>query len=152
MRLANFGLMRTGKLAISRGHHWAEPAEARPAPLAIVPPAAEPVVDIQLEVAEAASVGLPVHERLDALERLVRLAEQGAFTPEEFAAEKALILGRAPAEPAAAIAPRRPSLLGRLLGWKLIPLGLIAGLGLSWFAQPDETRRVFEEALRLFGA
>ena len=143
--------MRTGRLAISRGHHWAEPAEARPAPLTIVPPVPEPEVEPE-SVEEPAPVGLPVHERLDALERLVRLAEQGAFTPEEFAAEKALILGRAPAGLAAAIAPRRPSLLGRLLGWKLIPLGLIAGLGLSWFTQPAETRRVFEEALRLFGA
>lgn len=144
--------MRTGKLAISRGHHWAEPAEARPAPLAIVP--SEPEPDAEPEVAEpgSASLGLPIQERLDALERLVRLAEQGAFTPEEFAAEKALILGRAPAEFVAAIAPRRPSLLGRLMGWKLIPLGLAAGLGLSWFAQPTETQRVFEEALRLFGA
>ena len=144
--------MRTGKLAISRGHHWAEPPEARPATLAIVAPAPEAEVEPEVAEPEPTPLGLPIQERLDALERLVRLAEQGAFTPEEFAAEKALILGRAPAEPAAAIVPRRPSLLGRLIGWKLIPFGLVAGLGLSWFAQPAETRRVFEEALRLFGA
>jgi hypothetical protein len=142
--------MRTGKLAISRGHQLAEPVEIRPAHLAIVPPAAEPAVEPGEAEAPAA---LPVNERLDALERLVRLAEQGAFTAEEFAAEKALILGRTPetSELPAARA-RGPSLLGRLLNWKLIPFGLAAGVGLSWLAQPAETARFFEEALRLFGA
>lgn len=143
--------MRTGKLAISRGHQLAEPAEMRPAHLAIVPPAVEPAAEPSCEA--EAPAPLPVNERLDALERLVRLAEQGAFTAEEFAAEKGLILGHAPATGELPIVPPRgPSLLGRLLNWKLIPLGLAAGLGLSWFAQPAETARFFDEALRLFGA
>ena len=142
--------MRTGKLAISRGHQLAEPADVRPAQLAIVP-SKPPPAEVSREA--EAPMGLPVNERLDALERLVRLAEQGAFTPEEFAAEKALILGRAPASLELPVAPPRgPSLLGRLLNWKLIPFGLAAGVGLSWFAQPAETARFFDEALRLFGA
>ncbi|MGQ0589196.1 MAG: SHOCT domain-containing protein [Sphingosinicella sp.] len=143
--------MRTGKLAISRGHQLAEPADVRPAQLAIVPSAPPPTSETNREA--EAPAGLPVNERLDALERLVRLAEQGAFTAEEFAAEKALILGRAPASPELPVAPARgPSLLGRLLNWKLIPVGLAAGIGLSWFAQSAETARFFAEALRLFGA
>jgi len=144
--------MRTGKLAISRGHQLVESGDARPAQLAIVPPAPALELEAQTEAQESrpAATPLAVHERLDALERLVRLAEQGAFTPEEFAAEKALILGRVPAE--LPTAPRSPSLLGRLLDWRLIPLGLAAGAGLSWFAQPAETARFFDEALRLFGA
>ena len=37
-------------------------------------------------------------------------------------------------------------------GWKFLPVGLAAGLALSAAAQPNETIRFFDEALRLFGA
>jgi hypothetical protein len=49
-------------------------------------------------------------------------------------------------------AARRPSLLGRLFDWRLLPLGLVAGLGFSFATQKQETIRFFDEALRLLGA
>ncbi|HWT13967.1 MAG TPA: hypothetical protein VN231_14530, partial [Allosphingosinicella sp.] len=111
---------------------------------------------------------LCVHDRLTALERLARLRDQGTLSAGEFAAEKAFILNlptdelvlREPvpaaaaiAEPAAPTRPRPgPSLLGRLFGWKLVPVSLVAGLALSFATQPQDTLRFFDEALRLFGA
>jgi hypothetical protein len=105
-----------------------------------------------------------VHDRLTSLERLTRLFELGALSPEEFAAEKALVLGlpadelvlRTPAPvgfvPAA---PRRPtpgpSLLGRMLGWKFILFSLAAGLGFSFATQPGETAHLFERIFHMFG-
>jgi hypothetical protein len=100
----------------------------------------------------------PMHDRLGALERLARLHAQGALTDEEFAAEKALILERHPEElilnepllPAESVP--KPSLIDRLFGWRLIPVGCAAGLALSYAAQPQQTLRFFNDALRLFGA
>jgi hypothetical protein len=106
-----------------------------------------------------------VHDRLTLLERLTRLFELGALSAEEFAAEKALILGL-PADElvlrnAAPVgfvpaAPRRraargPSLLGRIFGWKLLLFGLAAGLAFSWVAQPNQTALLFQQTARLFG-
>ena len=66
--------------------------EAIPPPhLALVPPVHEPA-----PVAPPASELHAVNERLTALERLVRLYEQGALSLEEFATEKLLILGEPP--------------------------------------------------------
>jgi len=80
------------------------------------------------------------------LERLTALAQKGALTIEEFAAEKALILGHSADQVRSH--PARPSLVGRLFGWRLIPVGLILGVGLSFAAQPDATIRFFEQAVR----
>lgn len=146
--------MRTGKLAISRGHQMTDPPH-----LALVPqaePAPPPPVSPDYHL---------VHDRLTALERLTRLFEHGALSAEEFAAEKLLILGL-PAEelvlrdaapvhfvPAVPRRPARgPSLLGRMLSWQFLVLSLVAGLGFSFVAQPDETLRLFEQAGRFFGA
>jgi hypothetical protein len=107
-----------------------------------------------------------VHDRLTSLERLTRLFELGALSAEEFAAEKALVLAlpadelvlRTPAPVSFVPAePRRrpvrgPSLLGRMLGWKFILFSLVAGLGLSYAAQPVQTMHLFEQTWRLFGA
>jgi hypothetical protein len=106
-----------------------------------------------------------VHDRLTSLERLTRLFELGTLSAEEFAAEKALILGLPADElvlnmlaPVGFVpaAPRRsaqgPSLLGRMLGWKFLLFSLAAGLGLSFATQPRETSQMFEQTLRLFGA
>ena len=136
--------MRTGRLSISRGHP-PETMEDAPSHLALVPSAAEtlaapapaPVTDIQSAT-----------ERLTALERLVRLYEQGALSVEEFAAEKMLILGDLPrAAPVhfvpAAPRPRRgPSLLGRILSWPFLLLCLAAGIGFSFATQPEATNRL----------
>ena len=143
--------MRTGKLSISRGPRLGEPTStgprlsivAREEPAATVPAAVSPEYR-------------PIHDRLTALERLARLHEQGALTDEEFAAEKAGILGHGELvlnEPLVALEPTRgPTLIGRLLGWKIIPVGIVAGLALSYASQPRETVRFFEGALSLFGA
>ncbi len=150
--------MRMGKLSISRGHRFDEEGAPR---LALVPSA-----EGEALAASASPDYHLVHDRLTSLERLARLLEQGALSAEEFAAEKAIILGlpadelvlRAPPPlPVSFVpaAPRRrsrgPSLLGRLLSWKLIPVGVVAGLGLSFASQPDATFRFFDETLRLFG-
>jgi hypothetical protein len=137
--------MRTGKLAISRGHPSPEPPH-----LALVP-------------AEAPRHDLVEH-RLTSLERLTRLYEQGVLTIDEFIDEKALILGRraedpdrvpaAPVHfvPAAPRTPQRgPSLVGRMLGWRFVLLSLVAGIAFSFAIQPDTTTRFFTQLLRALG-
>ena len=148
--------MRTGKLSISRGYRTGDPAPAAPR-LTLVPREVE-AVRAQAKAAPASVTPeyQPAHDRLAALERLARLAKQGALTAEEFAFEKARLLGHAGIEtileqPAPVPSPAGPSLLGRLLGWKVLPLGLAAGLGLSFAAQPQQTLRFFDESLRLIG-
>src|SRR5687768_4251019 len=126
--------MRTGKLSISRGRG---PAEAAGPRLSIVARGEPTPVSAEYR---------PVHERLSALERLARLREQGALTDAEFAAEKAAILGDPNElilnEPLLAPEPvGGPTLMGRLFGWKIIPVGILAGLALSYASQPRETLR-----------
>jgi putative oligomerization/nucleic acid binding protein len=151
--------MRTGKLAISRGHQLADPPH-----LSLVPaePAASPVAEPAAPVSPDYHL---VHDRLTALERLSRLHEQGALSADEFAAEKRLILGL-PADElvlreAAPVhfvpaAPRRPqsgpSLVGRMLSWRFLLFSLVMGVGFSFAAQPDETIRFFDQTLRALGA
>lgn len=165
--------MRTGRLGISRGHQiqGAPVASSAPPPhLTLVSPPPAEQGSAPVFASEPAPPVTPdyhlVHDRLTALERLTRLFEQGTLTAEEFAAEKATILAHpadelvlrqpapvhfVPAVPRK-VPQRGPSLLGRLLNWKFLLLGLVAGIGLSFFAQPTETQRFFEQALRLIGA
>ncbi|HST36422.1 MAG TPA: hypothetical protein VLK25_07320 [Allosphingosinicella sp.] len=147
--------MRTGKLAISRGHQLAEPPHLSLVPAAIEPmpePAAPSSPDYHL-----------VHDRLTSLERLARLHQQGALSAEEFQAEKLVILGL-PAEeyvlreaapvhfvPAAPRAPQRgPSLVGRMLSWPFLLFSLAAGLAFSYVSQPEATTRFFAQIARYF--
>jgi hypothetical protein len=145
--------MRTGKLAISRGHQLSQPPHLSLVPEAVAAPVPPASPDYHL-----------VHDRLTALERLTRLFEQGALSAGEFAAEKMLILGlpadelvlREPAPvhfvPAEPRRPRPgPSLLGRMLSLKFLAVSLVAGLGFSWGTQPDETMRFFDQLFRYFG-
>ena len=90
--------MRTGRLSISRGHPPQAAEETPPPQLALVPPVAAPAPAGNFDA---------VNERLSALERLVRLYEQGALTIEEFAAEKLLSLGEPPVTPVHFV-PARP--------------------------------------------
>jgi Short C-terminal domain len=80
-----------------------------------------------------------MHDRLTSLERLARIRESGVLSDEEFAAEKERILSLPSEElilrPVGAL--RGPSLFGRLLNWKLIALGILLGLGLAAFTQPE---------------
>jgi hypothetical protein len=165
--------MPTGRLQISRGQGSEAPPAAGPR-LRLVR-AAPPEAPGRKATAAAAAPPPPppaspdyhlVHDRLTALERLARLHAEGCLDGEEFAAEKAAILAlpadelvlRHPAAPAApgaapAAAPdRAPPLAGRLLGWRLLPFGLLAGLGLSVWAQPRETLAFADQALRWLGA
>ncbi len=153
--------MRTGKLSISRGH---EIGAIAPAPRLALVPRAEPetrAAPVREPAAPASPEYQLVHDRLTALERLTRLLEQGALSEAEFAAEKATILSlpadelvlheaaHVSAEPPRL--PRGPSLLGRLLSWKVLPVGVAAGFALSFAAQPRQTIGFFDELLRLFG-
>jgi hypothetical protein len=159
--------MRTGTLGIRRGHQIGDDLPASPR-LSVVPRCAEPPMPDAADQPPPPRLGSPeyhaIHDRLTALERLARLFEQGALTQAEFAAEKAALLSvpadelilvepvaASPAVPAA-IPPRRPSLLGRLFAWRLVPVALAAGLLFSFASQPQETMRFFDEALRLLGA
>jgi len=159
--------MRTGRLSISRGHQLQGEPVAIPPQLMLVPQPAEPgpaPVFVPDRTPPASPDYHFVHDRLTSLERLTRLFEGGALSAEEFAAEKTLVLGlpadelvlRTPAPVSFVPAePRRPppgpSLLGRMLGWKFLLFSLVAGLGLSFAAQPRETSHLFEQILRLFG-
>ncbi len=168
-RLVLNGRMRTGKLSISRGYQFGESAAAMPR-LVLVPrsddrPPAKPARAAPTAAVPVCEEYRPAHDRLAALERLARLHKQGMLCAEEFAAEKARILNppagelvlreAAAAGPADAERPPRPhrgpSLLGRLLSWRFVPVGIVAGLGLSFASQPQETMRFFDEALRLLG-
>lgn len=152
-----FGLgsgMRMGKPAISRGHQLAEPPHLSLVPAAPKPAGPPPPASPDYHL---------VHDRLTSLERLARLFGQGALSAEEFAAEKLLILGLpadeyvlreaapvhfVPAQPRRA--QRGPSLVGRMLSWRSLGMGLIAGLGFSYASQPDATLRFFEQLARYF--
>jgi hypothetical protein len=151
--------MRTGKLAISRGHSSFEPPH-----LALVP---EHRASVPAQNEPAPEPAPPrtdlVEHRLTSLERLTRLYEHGVLTADEFIDEKALILGRRAAEPvegaapvhfvpAAPRAPRRgPSLVGRMLGWRFVLLSLAVGIGFSFAIQPDTTSRFFAQLWRALG-
>ena len=140
--------MRTGRLSISRGQRQGEAEQEPLALLSLVPPAVEPA---PAAIATSLTDLDRVNGRLAALERLVRLYEQGALSIEEFAAEKALILGAPPRVgpvhfvPAAPRQRRSPSLLGRILSWPFLLLCLAAGIGLSFATQPEATNRLFNQ-------
>ena len=139
--------MQARRLVISKGIETGQPIAPRRAP---TPPPPRPQAAPAATPEPAADLHL-VHHRLVALERLTALHEKGVLSAEEFAAEKALVL-RIPAEelmlePAHALPPRGPSLLGRLLNPKLIAAGVVAGLALSAYTQPQELAAL----LRTFG-
>jgi hypothetical protein len=141
--------MRTGKLAISRGHPSPDPPH-----LALVPAEAEPAPPPRHDLVE---------HRLTSLERLTRLYEQGVLTADEFIDEKALILGPRAADHEQGAAPvhfvpaaprptqRGPSLLGRMLGWRFLLLSLAVGIAFSFAVQPDTTTHFFTQLLRALG-
>jgi hypothetical protein len=151
--------MRTGRLSISRGHRQAE-ADEIPPHLALVPPAAGPAPvpapepPPQPQPSPVSPDYQAVNERLTALERLVRLYELGALSPEEFAAEKLLILGDLPRAAPVHFVPaeprrrRGPSLLGRIFSWQFLLLSLVAGIAFSFATQPEATSRFVTQLYR----
>ena len=127
------GAMRTGKLAISRGHEIG----IRQAPVGEVRP-------VSFVPAEDPGPLTMIHARLNALERLTRLVEQGAISLDEFKLEKSLILRLTGEEllltQAAAPKPAEPSppLLTRLLGWRALLVVTALGTGLYFGFQPEQ--------------
>ncbi len=145
--------MRTGRLSISRGHQLSAERPAAPAKRASK---ATPVSFTPSKDQGALHL---VQVRLNALERLTRLVEQGALSVEEFRIEKSLVLRltgeellltRAAPRSKTAEAPG-PSLLGRLFGWRgLLFLGA-AGLATCFAVEPAGLAQAFDGALALFG-
>jgi hypothetical protein len=142
--------MRTGKLIISRGHELSEQrlaATDRPAsaPVSFSPQPAQGELHL-------------INVRLNALERLTRLVEQGTLSLDEFKIEKSLVLRLTGEEllltQAAPRAPARKrsgrSVVSRLLGWRFLTLALAGGLGLAAWAQPDRTVALFSPAIQAF--
>ena len=160
--------MQGGKLIISRGLQAVQEAPPRPQErveqmrpeLRAVPaaaPAERPVASAARAPAAPVSIAdyQLVRERLDALERLSLLRDIGVLSPEEFAAEKSLVL-RLPAEELLLgddqmLSPRGPSLLGRLFGWKILLAGAVIGLGLSAYTAPQDLMKLADAASRLIG-
>lgn len=113
---------------ISRGYK--SDAEAAAADLAGSAPLPPQSVDYHL-----------IHDRLCMLERLTALRTAGTLGEDEFLAEKQRIL----ALPGEELVLRSvlqthqsPSLAGRLFSWKLLALGVLLGIALAFFTQPNE--------------
>lgn len=153
--------MRTGKLNISRGFAL-RASEDREPHLTLVPSADEPAPASECPRSPSGTAPhlQPIEDRIKLLERLARLRAEEILSAEEFAAQKAALL----AEPCGQAEFPRPTplkrhqeqlgppLAGRLFSWKLLPVGLVAGLALSFGSQPQETMRLFDQALSLLGA
>jgi hypothetical protein len=158
--------MAAGKIMISRGMAGgSEAAPVRPEQepkLRAVPSRPEPVrPELVPPEAPAARPDRPapdcrlVNFRLEALERLSLLRDTGVLSAAEFEAEKRIVL-RLPAD-APELAeeritkPRGPSLLGRILGWKILLAGLIVGLGFVALTAPQEMAGLAERFSNLIG-
>lgn len=155
--------MRTGRLSIARGNQFdaigsvaPEPLDATPAPdlatVRVEAPASAPEVPVWHP-----QVFRALENRLNAIERLARLHQEGLLSAEEFATEKALLRGVEDPAPeidlARSVRPAAgPSLLGRIIRWPVLGIGLAAGLALSAASQPELSRGLLDETLRLIGA
>ena len=133
--------MRTGKLSISRGHELlrerSAPVEAPVRPVSFTPSR------------ETGELHL-IQVRLNALERLTRLVEQGTISLDEFKLEKSLVLRLTGEEllltkaaPPAAPQASAP-LVARVPTWTLVLLAPVVALGTSLWAAPAETLAWFE--------
>lgn len=130
--------MRTGKLSISRGHELLrERAAAAP------PPVDAPARPVSFTPCRETGDLHLIQVRLNALERLTWLVEQGAISLDEFKLEKSLVLRltgdellltrRAPPE-----AQPAPPLVSRLPRWAAcLALPLIAAAAFFWAAPAE---------------
>ena len=130
--------MRTGKLTISRGHQLLrERAAAGPS-------ADAPVRPVSFTPCRQTGELHRIQVRLNALERLTRLVEQGAISLDEFKLEKSLVL-RLTGEELLLTSPVSPPppecrapLVARLRGWPiLIAAPLLALAGFFWAAPAE---------------
>jgi hypothetical protein len=128
--------MRTGKLSISRGH---ELLRERPVPVAA------PVRPVSFSPSPETGELHLIQVRLNALERLSRLVEQGVISLDEFKLEKSLVLRLTGEEllltraapPAAG--PAGAPLVARLPRWTLVLAAPLVALGAFLWAAPAET-------------
>ena len=143
------------RLRISRGRERDESPAPGPLRRVSIVAQAEPVS--RLGRTRVSPLYRPVNDRLAALERLASLHQQGSLNDEEFLAEKLALLRQDPEElvlnaPLLAHEPTDgESLLEGLFGWRLIPIGIFAGLVLSYLSQPRQTLNFFGDLLSLFG-
>ena len=132
--------MRTGRLSISRGHQLL--AQREPAPASA--PAEPPVRPVSFTPCRETGELHRIQVRLNALERLTRLVEQGAISLDEFNLEKSLILRLTGEEllltqpaPRPDAPPPRPSLASRVAPWPLVTIAV--AVGIQFWAQPEAT-------------
>ena len=131
--------MRTGKLTISRGHELlrerAAPAEAPVRPVSFTP--SRDTGELHL-----------IQVRLNALERLTRLVEQGTISLDEFKLEKSLVLRLTGEEllltKAAPATPPSAPLASQAPRWALVLLAPLVALAATLWAAPTETLAWFE--------
>jgi hypothetical protein len=151
--------MPAGKLMISRGM----PGAAQAAPVRLEPEPRLRSVPAEPEPAQRAEPpvrldsAVPDYQlvqfRLEALERLSLLRDKGALSSQEYESEKRLVL-RLPADELeemreSILPPRGPSLLGRILGWKVILAGLVLGLGFVAMTAPQELAGLVDRFAKL---
>jgi hypothetical protein len=127
--------MRTGKRSISRGH---ELLRDRPAPVE------PPVRPVSFTPCRETGELHRIQVRLNALERLTRLVEQGAISLDEFKLEKSLVLrltgeellltSPAPPPPAESSAP----LAARMPRWTILLAAPLLGIAAFLWAAPAE--------------
>ena len=146
--------MGEGRLSISRGRERDEAPAPDPVRRLSIVARGDPS---RLGRARVSPLYRPVNDRLAAIERLACLHRQGALSDEEFVAEKVALLRHDPEELVlnepllVHEPPEGASLLEGLFGWRLIPIGVFAGLVLSYLSQPRETVHFFGDVLSLFG-
>jgi hypothetical protein len=130
--------MRTGRLTISRGH---ELLRDRAAPEAGVEP---PVRPVSFTPCRESGELHRIQVRLNALERLTRLVEQGAISLDEFKLEKSLVLRLTGEEllltsPVAPPPPEPAALpVARLRPWRILVAAPLLGIAAFLWAAPAE--------------
>jgi hypothetical protein len=131
--------MRTGKLSISRGHELLRD-RAAPAPC----PEA-PVRPVSFTPCRETGELHRIQVRLNALERLTRLVEQGAISLDEFKLEKSLVL-RLTGEELLLTSPAPPPpppersapLAARMPRWTILLAAPLLGIAAFLWAAPAE--------------
>jgi len=151
--------MQGGKVMISRGHESTGEvvpitSSLRASPPASVEPESEPARIAPRDAFSPAPDIQLVDYRIQALERLARLRDKGALDPDEYLAEKCLVLRLPAGEGEVSLTPSRrakpgPSLVGRLFSWKLVALGAASGIAFIAATAPSDLVRLYETLLRI---
>jgi hypothetical protein len=146
----------TGRISIARGYERKQRVFDAPADRVTAQRLAQEVLGAQADPQNS-------KERISALERLANLHARGILSDEELAAEKRLVIGAAQdrAEmpsgpvsfvPGAGAAQRGPSLAGRMMNWRVLAAGLVAGGAICLVSEPNETARFLVAGWRLIAS